>query len=95
MAPPVTGSGMSPAQAQAYASSVLGNYGWGGDQYGCLVSLWNGESKWPASKLATAGADWRTNAATQVNWGLSYIKSSYGSPCTAWSKWQARSPHWY
>jgi septal ring factor EnvC (AmiA/AmiB activator) len=43
---PDAGSVASPAEAQAYASSVLGNYGWGGDQYGCLVSLWNGESGW-------------------------------------------------
>lgn len=50
---------------------------------------------WPAEKLATAGPDWRTNGATQVNWGLAYIKSAYGSPCTAWNRWQARDPHWY
>lgn len=49
----------------------------------------------PASKMANAGADYRTNAVTQVNWGLAYIKSAYGSPCAAWSKWQSRSPHWY
>ncbi|NQX13581.1 hypothetical protein HQQ80_18285 [Microbacteriaceae bacterium VKM Ac-2855] len=50
---------------------------------------------WPASKMATFGADYRTNAVTQINWGLSYIKSAYSSPCNAWAKWQARSPHWY
>ena len=49
----------------------------------------------PASKLATAGADWRDNPATQIKWGLGYIKSSYGSPCNAWSFWQSKSPHWY
>lgn len=49
----------------------------------------------PASKMGTVAADYRTNAVTQVTWGLSYIKSAYGSPCTAWAKWQARSPHWY
>jgi septal ring factor EnvC (AmiA/AmiB activator) len=43
---PDSGSVASPAEAKAYASSVLGNYGWGGDQYGCLVTLWNGESGW-------------------------------------------------
>ncbi|QHC59161.1 hypothetical protein [Rathayibacter sp. VKM Ac-2760] len=106
--------GMSPAQAQNYARSVVGNYGWGQDQVdSCLIPLWNGESGWrwnalnrssgaygipqalPASKMATSGADYQTNAATQVDWGLSYIKSVYGSPCTAWSKWNSRSPHWY
>jgi len=49
----------------------------------------------PASKMASAGADWKTNPVTQIKWGLGYIKSSYGSPCNALAKWQARSPHWY
>ncbi|MDE9367198.1 lytic transglycosylase domain-containing protein [Luteipulveratus sp. YIM 133132] len=39
----------------------------------------------PGSKMATAGSDWRTNAATQIEWGLGYIKERYGSPCSAWS----------
>jgi Transglycosylase SLT domain len=42
----------------------------------------------PASKMATAGADWRTNPATQIAWGLSYIQGRYGTPCAAWSYWQ-------
>jgi peptidoglycan DL-endopeptidase CwlO len=29
------------------------------------------------------GGDWRTNALTQIRWGLWYIGSSYGSPCNA------------
>jgi hypothetical protein len=41
----------------------------------------------PASKMATAGADWRTNPATQITWGLNYIAGRYGSPCDAWSYW--------
>jgi hypothetical protein len=49
----------------------------------------------PASKMATAGADYRTNPVTQISWGLQYIKSSYGTPCGAWNAWQSRSPHWY
>lgn len=39
----------------------------------------------PASKMATAGSDWRTNPITQIRWGLSYIAQSYGSPCAALS----------
>ncbi|WP_460522554.1 coiled-coil domain-containing protein [Humibacter antri] len=38
--------GCSPGAAQAYASSILGSYGWGGDQMSCLISLWNMESGW-------------------------------------------------
>lgn len=47
----------------------------------------------PGSKMAAAGSDWQTNAATQIAWGLSYIKSSYGSPCSAWS--HSQSVNWY
>jgi hypothetical protein len=47
----------------------------------------------PGSKMASAGADWRTNPATQIRWGLSYIKSVYGTPCGAWAHSQATN--WY
>jgi len=45
----------------------------------------------PGSKMASAGADWLTNPATQIKWGLGYIKSTYGDPCSAWAFWQAHS----
>jgi hypothetical protein len=38
----------------------------------------------PGDKMASAGADWQTNPATQIRWGLGYIKSVYGTPCGAW-----------
>ena len=41
---------------------------------------------WPAEKLATAGADWRTNPITQMTWGMNYIKAVYGKPCVAWNQ---------
>jgi len=47
----------------------------------------------PGSKMASAGADWMTNPATQIRWGLGYIQSVYGSPCGAWSHEQAYG--WY
>lgn len=49
----------------------------------------------PASKMSSAGADWKTNAATQIEWGLGYIRSRYVTPCGAWAFWQSHSPHWY
>jgi hypothetical protein len=39
----------------------------------------------PGSKMASAGADWQTNPATQISWGLGYIKAIYGNPCSAWA----------
>lgn len=49
----------------------------------------------PANKMASAGGDWRTNPITQIDWGLNYIKLSYGSPCGALNFWNNQSPHWY
>jgi len=101
----------SPAAARAYAAGAVSARGWGGDEYTCLVSLWNKESGWradaynsgsgaygipqalPGSKMASAGADWRTNAATQVNWGLGYIAAVYDTPCGAWA--HSVSVGWY
>ena len=39
----------------------------------------------PGSKMASAGADWQTNPATQIKWGLGYISQIYGTPCGAWN----------
>ena len=47
----------------------------------------------PASKMASAGSDYLTNYKTQINWGLSYIKSRYGSPSNAWSAFKSKG--WY
>lgn len=47
----------------------------------------------PGTKMASAGADWQTNPATQIKWGLNYMNDRYGSPCGAWSFWQANN--WY
>ncbi len=47
----------------------------------------------PGDKMATAGADWATNPATQITWGLNYIAGRYGTPCGAWESSEARG--WY
>lgn len=47
----------------------------------------------PGNKMAQAGSDWRTNPETQINWGLSYIKSRYGNPCGALNHFYRF--HWY
>jgi hypothetical protein len=47
----------------------------------------------PGSKMASEGSDWRTNPATQIIWGIKYMKDRYGSPCGAWG---FKSSHgWY
>ncbi len=47
----------------------------------------------PGSKMASAGADWATDPTTQIRWGLGYIKSVYGTPCSAWA--HELSSGWY
>lgn len=67
------------------------NYGWG-----TLESGWRTNAAYnkndpynnaygipqanPGTKMASAGANWKTSAATQIKWGLDYIKRTYGSP---------------
>ncbi|MFD8483105.1 transglycosylase SLT domain-containing protein [Kitasatospora sp. NPDC059673] len=80
-------------QFQCFSQIVKRESGWdytatnaSSGAYGLVQAL-------PGSKMASAGADWRTNPATQIKWGLNYMNSRYGSPCGAWSFWQ--SHHWY
>jgi hypothetical protein len=47
----------------------------------------------PGAQMASAGADWQSNAATQIRWGLTYIQGRYGSPCGAWA--HEESDNWY
>ncbi|MFE4872048.1 transglycosylase SLT domain-containing protein [Streptomyces sp. NPDC056682] len=82
-----------PAQFAAFSKIVSHESGWNhtatnssSGAYGLVQAL-------PASKMASAGADWKTNPATQIKWGLDYMNSRYGSPVGAWNFWQAH--HWY
>ncbi|WP_082561741.1 hypothetical protein [Microbacterium sp. Root61] len=47
----------------------------------------------PGSKMASSGSDWATSATTQISWGLGYIASVYGTPCSAWG--HSQSFNWY
>jgi hypothetical protein len=47
----------------------------------------------PGDKMASEGADWRTNPATQIKWGLGYIKGRYDTPCGAWG--HSQDTGWY
>ena len=67
--------------------------GWRADAYNASSGAYGIPQSLPGSKMASAGADWRTNAATQVNWGLGYIAARYGSPCGAWA--HSEATNWY
>lgn len=80
-------------QFQCFSQIVKRESGWdytatnaASGAYGLVQAL-------PGSKMASVGADWRTNPATQIKWGLGYMNDRYGTPCGAWSFWQAHS--WY
>jgi hypothetical protein len=82
-------------QFQCFSNIVSHESGWNyrasnasSGAYGLMQAL-------PGSKMASAGADWQTNPATQIKWGLNYMnnRAQYGSPCGAWAFWQAN--HWY
>ena len=93
------------------AHTIATQEGLSQQQWVCLDSLWQQESKFqtaarnrrsgafgipqalPASRMASAGADWRTNPATQIKWGLSYIHVRYGTACNAWAHWERN--RWY
>jgi hypothetical protein len=85
--------GWSPSQFSCLYPLWEHESGWnpaaenaGSGAYGIPQSL-------PGSQMASAGADWQTDAATQIRWGLTYIQGRYGSPCGAWAHEQASN--WY
>lgn len=89
----VARSQLSSAQYQCLSSLVSRESGWNhrarnpsSGAYGLFQAL-------PGSKMASAGSDWQSNPLTQMRWGLSYIKSRYGTPCGAWNFWQKNG--WY
>jgi resuscitation-promoting factor RpfB len=75
--------GFSTSQFSCLQSLWQRESGWSYDAenpsgaYGIPQSL-------PASKMASAGSDYLTDPATQIRWGLGYIKDVYGTPCAAW-----------
>lgn len=67
--------------------------GWRVNAYNKSSGAYGIPQSLPGNKMASAGADWETNPATQIAWGLGYIGGRYGTPCGAWSHSQAKG--WY
>lgn len=67
--------------------------GWSVTAYNAGTGAYGIPQALPGSRMASAGPDWQNNAATQIRWGLEYIKGTYGSPCAAWDHEQATG--WY
>lgn len=81
------------AQFNAFSKIVSRESGWNPSATNSSSGAYGLVQALPASKMASAGADWKTNPATQIKWGLDYMNSRYGSPAKAWSFWQANG--WY
>ena len=67
--------------------------GWRVNAYNASSGAYGIPQSLPGSKMASAGADWETNPATQISWGLGYIGGRYGTPCGAWD--HSESVGWY
>ncbi len=85
--------GWGEAQFQCLNQLWQKESGWSYTAYNASSGATGIPQSLPGSKMAAAGADWQTNATTQVTWGLGYIASAYGTPCSAWSHSQA--VNWY
>jgi hypothetical protein len=85
--------GWSSSQMSCLQPLWAGESGWSVTASNPSTGAYGIPQAMPGSKMASAGPDWQTNAATQIRWGLGYIKSTYGSPCAAWSHEQ--SAGWY
>jgi TP901 family phage tail tape measure protein len=87
--------GWTMAQWPSWRSLGMGESGWRWNALNKSSGAYGIPQALPAGKMRSAGADWRTNALTQVRWMASYIHSVYGTPANAWHRWLSRSPHWY
>ncbi|WP_246205427.1 lytic transglycosylase domain-containing protein [Agromyces salentinus] len=67
--------------------------GWRVNAYNAGSGAYGIPQALPGSKMASAGADWETNAGTQIEWGLGYVQGRYGTPCGAWA--HSESVGWY
>ncbi|MFF9085182.1 transglycosylase SLT domain-containing protein [Streptomyces sp. NPDC014991] len=81
------------AQFNAFSKIVEHESGWNPSATNSSSGAYGLVQALPASKMSSAGADWKTNPATQIKWGLDYMNSRYGSPAQAWNFWQANG--WY
>ncbi|MFJ6747020.1 transglycosylase SLT domain-containing protein [Streptomyces sp. NPDC091266] len=80
-------------QFQCFSNIVDHESGWNYQASNASSGAYGLVQALPGSKMSSAGSDWQTNPATQIKWGLNYMNDRYGSPCGAWSFWQANS--WY
>ncbi|MFJ6630036.1 transglycosylase SLT domain-containing protein [Streptomyces sp. NPDC091376] len=84
---------MPAAQFQCFDKIVTHESNWNPSATNASSGAYGLVQALPGGKMASSGADWKTNPKTQIKWGLDYMNERYGSPCGAWNFWQAN--HWY
>lgn len=85
--------GFSQSQFSCLDALYVSESGWNVHADNPTSSAYGIPQALPGSKMASAGPDWADNPATQIRWGLNYIRSSYGTPCGAWAFKQGHQ--WY
>lgn len=81
------------AEYQCFNNIIIRESNWIIDATNASSGAYGIPQSLPGSKMASAGADWRTNPATQITWAIGYMDDRYGSPCSAWSFKRAHG--WY
>ena len=80
-------------QYQCFNNIIIRESNWDIDATNASSGAYGIPQALPGGKMASEGDDWRTNPATQITWGIEYMKDRYGSPCSAWG---FKSSHgWY
>ena len=75
--------GYGPEQWPALDALVMRESGWRVTAQNPSSGAYGLPQALPGEKMATEGADWRTNPVTQIRWMLKYVQSRYGSPQNA------------
>lgn len=86
-------AGFSPSEYAAIDYIVNHESSWNPQAVNPSSGAYGLPQSLPASKLASAGSDWRTNPITQLKWMRNYVNERYGGANGALSFWKAHN--WY
>ncbi|MEG2326581.1 MAG: transglycosylase SLT domain-containing protein, partial [Enterococcus sp.] len=86
-------AGFSPSEYAAIDYIVNRESSWNPSATNASSGAYGLPQSLPASKLASAGSDWRTNPITQLKWMRNYVNERYGGANGALSFWKAHN--WY
>lgn len=91
----VAQAGWTGSQWSAFDAIATEESGWyttihNGGGFGYIPGLAYGiPQALPGTKMASVGANWQTDPATQIQWMIDYIRSTYGTPQNALAFHQA------